>query len=221
MKTNVVMLESGIYKISSIIKNERVYVGSAVSFKRRRITHFSALINNKHDNQRLQNHYNKYGAEDLLFEIIEICDKGELLAREQFYIDTLSPFFNIAKIAGNCLGIKRSEESRQRMSLAQKGRISNRKGARHSAESILKMSSSKKGKRHSESQRIKIGIAGTGKEKPMLRKKVFCIQTNQEFKSLSDAAKQLGLNKANLGQVCNGKRKTINGLSFKYIHNEN
>jgi predicted GIY-YIG superfamily endonuclease len=51
---------SGIYKIQSKIKSERIYIGSAIDIKRRRREHLFGLQNNKHGNQRFQNHYNKY-----------------------------------------------------------------------------------------------------------------------------------------------------------------
>ena len=45
----------------------------------------------------LQRAYNKYGKDAFSFEIIEICTFDSLLLREQFYLDTLNPEFNIGK----------------------------------------------------------------------------------------------------------------------------
>lgn len=103
---------TGIYKISSQIHPERIYIGSAVNIYSRWSIHRSDLHLREHGNSRLQNHYNKYGKENLTYVIIESCLPEDLIRREQYYIDTLNPFFNICKIAGSQLGTKRSEEQK-------------------------------------------------------------------------------------------------------------
>ena len=56
----------------------------------------SYLRRNRHHNNHLQNHANKYGVGDLVFEILEvILDAPSILIREQYYIDKLMPKFNI------------------------------------------------------------------------------------------------------------------------------
>jgi len=128
----------GIYKIESITHPERFYIGSAVSIKDRWRWHKKDLRENKHDNPRIQNHYNKYGLEDFIFSIVEICDKDKLIEREQYYFDTLNPWFNILKFAQSPIGHKMpqwlieklrkintgrkdSEETRRRKSESHKG----------------------------------------------------------------------------------------------------
>lgn len=112
---------SGIYKIQSKIKSERIYIGSAINLKNRWRAHKSDLRLNKHSNEKLQNHYNKYGESDLIFTAICECSKEEMIAFEQFYIDLLSPYFNICKIAGSLLGTKRSDEVKRLMSKQRAG----------------------------------------------------------------------------------------------------
>jgi group I intron endonuclease len=95
---------SGIYKIQSRIKPERVYIGSAGNIHQRFAEHRSELKNHKHDNPKLQRHCDKYGLDDLEFSIITGCSKETLIAYEQFYFDALDPYFNICKKAGSPLG---------------------------------------------------------------------------------------------------------------------
>jgi group I intron endonuclease len=95
---------SGIYKIQSRIKPERVYIGSAGNIHQRFAEHRSDLLTQSHGNPKLQRHYNKYGLDDLRFSVITGCSKDTLVAYEQFYIDALSPYFNICKKAGSPLG---------------------------------------------------------------------------------------------------------------------
>ena len=131
--------QSGIYKIQSRIKPERVYIGSALRIAHRWYLHLRELSKGTHHSAKLQNHVNKYGLEDLSFSIIEPCFPEWLTSREQFYLNKLNPYFNICKIAGGVLGIKRSKETIEKCKKAQKGRI-------FTEETRKKMSESKKGK---------------------------------------------------------------------------
>lgn len=105
---------SGVYKITNTINN-KFYIGSAVNLKEREYEHFRRLSKNNHCNVLLQNSFNKYKKEYLKFEVIEFCDKKDLILKEQYYIDNLNPIFNICKIAGNKLGVKHREESKEKL----------------------------------------------------------------------------------------------------------
>lgn len=115
---------SCIYKISSIIKPHKFYIGSTIIYGKRKNRHLNMLKFNTHPNIILQNHYNKYGFEDILFEIIEeIKDTDKLIEREQYYLDTLDPLFNIAKTAYSPMsGRKHTQETKDKMSLSRKGK---------------------------------------------------------------------------------------------------
>lgn len=159
---------SGIYQIQSKIKPERVYIGSAVNIQNRWFVHLCDLRKNKHGNSRLQNHYNKYGETDLVFSILTGCDKDALIKNEQFFIDSINPFFNICKSAGSPLGRKHSKETREKISKLKKGIPSKRKGICHSEESKLKMSLShlgqRKGVKFTEEHKAKLREACIGKK---------------------------------------------------------
>lgn len=101
---------SGIYKLS-FEKSEKFYVGSTTgSLKSRFLRHFIALKAKKHYNNILQRAFNKYEGK-IVLEILEVCEPKNCIAREQFYINTLNPEYNICQIAGNTFGIKPSEKS--------------------------------------------------------------------------------------------------------------
>jgi len=106
------MILSGVYKIQSKIKPDRVYIGSAVDIKQRWCVHLSRLKNNKHHSIKLQRHYNKYGKDDLLFLVLILCEKkclipinGEIPI-EQYFMDVYKPYFNVCPKAGSSLGCK-------------------------------------------------------------------------------------------------------------------
>lgn len=90
----------GVYTITSKV-NGKIYVGSTYSsygFKLRWKAHITQLKHNKHYNQYLQNHVNKYGLDDLDFEILDICEPKYVLSLEQYWInmlDSVNNGFNI------------------------------------------------------------------------------------------------------------------------------
>lgn len=112
---------SGIYKIQSVVKPERIYIGSAVDIKRRRYEHLSDLRLKRHGSLKLQRHFDKYGTEDLVFTTVLVCEKFLLIQNEQFFIDSYDPYFNCCKTAGSPLGRKLSEETKIKIGLANKG----------------------------------------------------------------------------------------------------
>lgn len=118
---------SGIYTITNTV-NGKVYVGSAVHFARRWITHQSALRCGKHGSPKLQAAWNKYGAEAFEFLPVEVVDdKADLLRREQAWLDRLMAAecgYNILPVAGSRLGTKHSPETREKLKAKRRARIS-------------------------------------------------------------------------------------------------
>jgi group I intron endonuclease len=102
---------SGIYIIISNSKTNRFYIGSAINLKARKRHHFNALKRGDHCNKKLQRHFNKYGVKDLKFYTILECSEQDLLKVEQYFLDFYNPYFNICKVAGSQLGLKRSKET--------------------------------------------------------------------------------------------------------------
>src|SRR5258705_9148264 len=98
----------GIYKITNL-KDNKFYVGSARNVYRRIHGHLTQLNKNTHHSPHFQRAYNRYGIENFRSEILEVCDISSLIQIEQKYLDTLRPIYNVCKVAGTCLGIKRSK----------------------------------------------------------------------------------------------------------------
>lgn len=107
----------GVYKISI---GNNFYIGSAVNIQKRLRDHFCGLNANKHPNRYLQNAFNKYL--DVSFEVLEYIEYPQsLIEREQFYITSLNPAYNICRQAGSPLGIRRSKESKKKYSFSKMG----------------------------------------------------------------------------------------------------
>jgi group I intron endonuclease len=147
-------MTSGIYKITNILNN-KCYIGSAINIENRWRTHKTTLAKGKHHSGHLQNAWNKYGANAFEFSIIETCFILALIFREQHFIDTIHPEYNISPTAGSPLGVKHTEETRKKDSEIQK--------RKKSPETLKKISDGNKGKIVSEETRRKMSIAHRGK----------------------------------------------------------
>lgn len=149
---------SGIYKL---VINDKIYIGSAIDLSKRLRSHLNGLKANKHGNIHLQRAFNKYKQID--FEIIETVMFAEhLIQREQFYIDTIKPQYNIAPKAGSRLGLKHSEETKKLISKVQMGR-------KMSDEAKYNCSKSKKGLKFSDTHRKNIALAKMGNKNPFYK----------------------------------------------------
>lgn len=124
MATSKYTSQSGIYVISNT-KNGKIYIGQAQSFKARWQRHKDTLRLNNHRNIHLQRAWNKYGAKAFKFQILEYCPIEQLNEREQHYLDIYIPrgiCYNIAIDASSSRGIKRSEETLEKMRRVSTGR---------------------------------------------------------------------------------------------------
>lgn len=93
---------SGIYIIKNLINN-KVYVGSSINLNSREYKHFWMLDKGMHDNHYLQQSYNKHGKDSFIFEIVCNCEPGELVLKENYYIDLYksnkqTSGYNLAKV---------------------------------------------------------------------------------------------------------------------------
>ena len=154
---------SGIYRIQSRLKPGSIYIGSTSNIKQRWKLHLSELKRNIHKNNKLQNHFNKYGEDDLIFIIIEPCFPQFLIDREQYYIDSLKPFFNICLRANNTFGVKRSKETRKKISDAVRLRVISEETKKKMSER-MKGNQWNLGRKLTDEHKEKIGKSG-GKNK--------------------------------------------------------
>lgn len=114
-------IKSGVYAIENSI-NGHCYIGSTNNLPRRESQHNRALRSEKHHSFHLQRAYLKYGAESFKFRVLLYCEPFELLRYEQSLIDRLHPAYNVSPTASSQLGVRRSRETRQKISEARKGK---------------------------------------------------------------------------------------------------
>lgn len=116
----------GIYVIEHI-ETGRVYVGSSNAIVARLCKHRSLLRKSAHHSIKLQNAWNKYGAEAFAFKTIALCAEGDLMQEEQraidFYKSASKQGFNVLPNACVTRGHKHTDEARANMSRAQLGHV--------------------------------------------------------------------------------------------------
>lgn len=78
----------GIYSITNLINNKK-YIGSAINIYERLTQHYNELNKQKHFNKHLQQSWLKYGEDNFIFRIVEVCiniEYSDLLKKEDEYI---------------------------------------------------------------------------------------------------------------------------------------
>lgn len=114
---------SGVYAILNT-QNMKVYVGSAVNFYKRYHLHVSNLKSGKPCNSKLKRAAQKYGIENFSFTLLQLCDKQEIADCETGWIKKLNSTvagYNICIEGKSRIGVKTSEETKRKLSIAHKG----------------------------------------------------------------------------------------------------
>lgn len=150
----------GIYRWVNNISGKS-YIGSSINLSKRFRQYFNynfITIPSK-KNSIIYSSLLKYGYSNFSLEILEFCNSDNIIIeREQFYINSLKPEYNILKIAGSSLGHKASEETKKKISLA-------RIGKRHNEETIALF----KARVHTDEVKLAISKAVTGINSPVAK----------------------------------------------------
>lgn len=118
--------EPGAYMILNIVTNAR-YVGSAAQKIYARFgQHRYRLRSNKHSNKHLQSSWNKHGEGAFRFIALENCAPEDVLGVENKWFNLFKknslPLYNKRENVKSQLGMKHSQETRQKLSESLKGR---------------------------------------------------------------------------------------------------
>jgi len=167
------MKKIGVYRILNKINN-KCYIGSSVDLQQRLSHHKADLRKGRHENNHLQAAWNKYREMNFKFIILLFCEQDILIKKEQEKIEFYQAYsrgYNLCPLAGNCLGFKHTEESKNKM----KGNVNGRggKGKIVSEETRQKQRQVKlgkpggmKNKTHSSVTKEKMRKAKIGKPSP-------------------------------------------------------
>lgn len=137
--------KSGVYRRTNLTNN-KTYIGSSVDIGHRLSCYFSLRhIERWKKTSIICKALIKYGYSGFKLEIFEYCTPKNCIEREQYYLDTLNPEYNILKAAGSVLGFKHSEETLMKF-----------RARKHTEETKAKISSAQIGRKASEKTRAKL-----------------------------------------------------------------
>src|SRR5258708_6900108 len=150
----------GVYLITNTVSCSR-YVGSAVNMCKRQSNHLNDLSYGTHHNRHLQSAYNLYGKDAFVFSILEhVPNLHEAMAREE----TRGKMSLANKGKSNPKAREpKSEETRAKMSEAMRKRWESRTDRIVSEETRMKRSFALKGRKQSEETCAKKSAALKGK----------------------------------------------------------
>ena len=107
--------KSGIYMFINMISGKR-YIGSSVDIYNRIHEHVHNLNNGISHNAHFQASWNKHGEDAFMFGVLEFCPEEVRFDREQYYIDTLKPEYNLTLNVVANFGHAVSEETKEKIS---------------------------------------------------------------------------------------------------------
>lgn len=168
------------------------------------------------------------------FTIIENCDVSNLLKREQYYIDSLKPWYNIAKSSSAPMfGKKHTKSTIKKMS----GKTPWNLGIPRTEEEIKVISERRKEafktmsayKRKKWIEKIKANPGKYWKGKNLRQemkdkislywrtmKKIEC-SNGKVYSTQLEAAKDLNIKQGHISEVLKGIRGTVKDLRFRYV----
>lgn len=115
-------MPQGVYSITHVATN-KPYIGSTKNTKIRWRRHRNSLRRGDHHCSHLQRAWNKHGEKAFEFRLLEEVDRAEeLLSHEQQWMDKFPARYNTCPKAGSPLGMKLTQEQRDKISAANSGR---------------------------------------------------------------------------------------------------
>lgn len=131
--------DCGIYKISS--PSGKIYIGQSIQLKKRESTYKQLHCKSQ---SRLFNSFKKYGVDNHLFEVVELCEAEILNEKERYWQDYFEVLgkngLNCKLTETNNKSGKYSDEVKKKMSDAKLGKPSNKKGKKLSEDTKKKIS---------------------------------------------------------------------------------
>jgi group I intron endonuclease len=188
-------------------------VGAASDILKRLNQHLLGLRRNNHDNDYLQNSFNKYKEESFIFETLEECNKKYLYSQEHYWCNMLNTHnksfgFNLKPTHPDNISLC-SEETRTKIRIKATGR-------KWSDEYKQLFREKQLGKKQSEEQ--------ITKSKESKYKKVYQYSLEgkliKEWPSAQHIKKELNIPANNISNCCNNKKScnTVKGFKWTYIN---
>ena len=177
--------------------NGKYYIGSAVDLGNRFNDYFQDSYYKSRSNTLIVRSILKYGIGNFALVILDFVDKDDLLSREDHFIQTLNPEYNILQNAGNSLGYNHTPESIEKITQSALGRTHSVEVRKAMSESRMGANNPMFGKNVSEETRLKLSEAAKNRvksNKPGFIVEVLDLENNitTEYQSIREAARNIG-----------------------------
>ena len=212
---------TGIYCIENNITHKK-YVGLTKDMKSRWRAHRQKLKDGTHPNAKLLNAWRKYGETAFSFYVLEEVPKEQLQSAEIKWIKKLDTFHNGYNLTAGGDGQNErylTAEERAHLSEINMGERNPNYGLKRSAETRQKMSLAMKKPRGpmSDAHKQAISKGNKGKRHPWFNKPVLWVETGQTFLNISEAASATGYSISGISKVCRGLRGAIYHQHFSFL----
>ena len=193
---------TGIYKITNLA-TKQIYIGQTNDISRR----FSEYrCPGGSHNPKLNRDFEIYGIESFSFTVLEECSQDALNARELFYIQMLSPYYNE-------VGKPRSEATKEKLRAAGKRQWQEMSDEEKACQISCNLKGPSKGHEVSAETREKLRQANAGKRR---LKPVIIVETGEVFPGTKECAQHLGVTRNAVTCNINGKTELTRGYHIKY-----
>jgi group I intron endonuclease len=203
--------KSGIYKITNIV-NGKLYIGATSNFCSRFHGHNNEIKNDYIHNPHLRSAYKKYGVNKFVYKPILACELDEL---DRYEIALIKLY----KTQDRKIGYNVTPGGKRIC-----GKDHPMFGKKQTPEWIAMISKRMSGKNNPFYGKISDACANARNEATRISVIQMDKQGNfiKEFKSIMDAAKEVGVHKSNIARVVKGvekNRKTAGGYVWQYSKN--
>ena len=209
--------------------NEKVYIGITSQKPEQR---WGSQGCNYKSSPHFYSAIQKYGWDNFEHNILftdltkeQACLKEQELIKE--YNSTNREFGYNSTSGGDIFTM--NEETRQKMSQAM---IRNQNGLGHpcSEEKKEKISNAQKGRKFTEEHKQKLSEAAKNRHVPCSeekkqilkekshKKSVYCEELDKIFESVQECSRQLGIPATSISKLCNGRGKTLKGYHLRYYN---
>lgn len=198
--------------------SNKVYIGLTCKKPKRRWANGYGYRNQQYFFRAIE----KYGWENMHHIIVkENISKEEAIELEKMLIKTFESTnpqkgYNVSlggDISENRLGVKHTEETKQKISKYLTGRKMSEEARRKMSESRKGEKNWNYGKKFSEEQRRKMALAHLG-QIPHNAKKVQCVETKEIFPSIAQAQREKSVN--NIWLACDKPDRTAGGFHWVF-----
>ena len=209
--------------------NEKVYIGITSQKPEQR---WGSQGCNYKSSPHFYSAIQKYGWDNFEHNILftdltkeQACLKEQELIKEY---NSMNREFGYNSTSGGDI-FTMNEETKQKMSQAM---IRNQNGLGHpcSEEKKEKISNAQKGRKFTEEHKQKLSEAAKNRHVPCSeekkqilkekshKKSVYCEELDKIFESVQECSRQLGIPATNISKLCNGRGKTLKGYHLRYYN---